>query len=166
VSRPSTIDKAALRQALVERLSEELASRFKAARAAEAGATDPQNKAENKYDTRGLELSYLAAGQGRQIAELQASIAEIQAMTLRDFTASEPAGLSALVTLACATPGEDETIYFIAPGGGGSDVQMGKREVVVITPLSPLGRQLIGKKKGDEFSLTNRGPLHRVLAVC
>ena len=166
MSRTPTIDKAKLREALVGRLREELTSRFQAARAAEAGATDPQNKAENKYDTRGLELSYLAAGQGRQIVELQASIAEIEAMTVRDFTPGEPAGLGALVTLASAAPGEAETLYFIAPGGGGTEVQMGRKEIVIITPVSPLGRQLIGKKKGDEFTLARTGPTHRILAVC
>jgi hypothetical protein len=162
VSRPTPIDKAALRQAIVDRLREDLVRSFAAARAAEAGATDPQNKAENKYDTRGLELSYLAAGQARRVADLEATVDQFQAMPLRDFAPDEAAGLGAVVTVAM---GKDEATYFLAPQGGGTEVVVGKREVFVITPLSPLGQQLIGKKKGDTFSLTPRGPTQQVIGI-
>jgi len=164
VSRSPAIDKSAVREALLTRLREELASRFKAGREAEAGATDPQNKAENKYDTRGLELSYLAAGQSRQIAQLEANIAEIQSMPLRDFAPTEAAGVGALVTVAPAS-GTEETVYFLAPGGGGTELTMGRREIVVITPASPLGQQLVGQKKDHTFALGRSGPSQRIVGV-
>lgn len=42
-----------------------------------AAATDPDSKAEGKYDTRSLELSYLAAGQARQAGALLDAIEQL-----------------------------------------------------------------------------------------
>ena len=51
---------------IIQQLTGEVEVLFKAARAAHAEATHEQSKAEDKYDTRGLEASYLARGQSRQ----------------------------------------------------------------------------------------------------
>ena len=64
------MNKSALIKKIVEHLSAELALYHKAARATHAEATHEQSKPENKYDTRGLEASYLARGQSRQAAEI------------------------------------------------------------------------------------------------
>ena len=61
-------DKKALRRQLIEHLMERLSGFDKSAREAHAEATHEQNKAENKYDTRAIEASYLAEGQARQAA--------------------------------------------------------------------------------------------------
>ncbi len=158
------IDKVKLLASIVAKIREDLARGLEAARAAEAGATDPQNKAENKYDTRGLELSYLAAGQGRQILDLQATLAQFQSMTVRDFSPEEAINVGALVTLTSATAGEGEW-YFLAPRGGGTEVRLGKTDVVVMTPLSPLGKALMGQKQGAQFSLGKGTPSLRIAAV-
>ena len=46
----------------------------RAAKASHAEATAEENRAENKYDTRGLEASYLATGQANKVLELEAAI--------------------------------------------------------------------------------------------
>lgn len=56
------MDKRALIKKIVAQLEAELALLTKAARSAHAEATHESSKAENKYDTRGLEASYLARG--------------------------------------------------------------------------------------------------------
>ena len=61
------MNKRALVKKIIAQLQKELESYTRAARTAHAEATDPQNKAENKYDTRGLESAYLASAQSRQI---------------------------------------------------------------------------------------------------
>ena len=43
-----------------------------------AAATDPGSKAEGKYDTRSLEMSYLAAGQARQAEALGEGIEKLR----------------------------------------------------------------------------------------
>ena len=108
--------KPALLKAIIARLDAELALSLHAARIAAAGATDEQNKAENKYDTRGLELSYLAAGQGRQIAETEAAIGQLRTLALRDFGPLDPIDLSAVITLESRKKTADtQPLYFLAP---------------------------------------------------
>ena len=66
------VNKQSLVKKIIARLTGELELYAKAAHAAHAEATHEQSKAENKYDTRGLEASYLARGQSKQAAELEA----------------------------------------------------------------------------------------------
>ena len=40
------------------------------------------------------------------------------------------------------------SFYFIGPRAGGMEVVQDKKEVLVITPQSPLGAQLMEKKQG------------------
>ena len=68
-------------------------------RATRAEATHEQSKAENKYDTRGPEASYLARGQSRQAAEIQAAIAAFEKLDTRKFGAGEPIDVGAFVEL-------------------------------------------------------------------
>jgi hypothetical protein len=84
------MNKAIIIQHIVDKLTADLSLYFKAASAARDEATHEQSKAENKYDTRGLEASYLARGQARQVAELEASIQQVRMMTQRAFSANDP----------------------------------------------------------------------------
>ena len=156
------VKKTALLKAIITRLDAELALSRAAARTAADGATDEQNKAENKYDTRGLELSYLAAGQGRQMAEAEATIGQLRALPLREFAPGDQIDLSALITLEAA---EEQPLYFLAPRGGGTEVRCGGHAVLVITPQSPLGRQLLGRRAGDRVSFGRDGRTHRIAVV-
>ena len=61
-------NKALLHQKILARLAADQELLLQSARAAHAEATDEQNKAENKYDTRALEASYLAQGQANRTA--------------------------------------------------------------------------------------------------
>ena len=144
------MNKRALIKKIVARLTEELEVYFRAAQASRAEATHEQSKAENKYDTRGLEASYLARGQSKQAAEIQEAIAAFEKLDARKFVASEPIDVGAFVELEL---NGETTAYFIGPRAGGTEVLHDKREVLVITPHSPLGGQLLGLKQGDVLKL-------------
>jgi transcription elongation GreA/GreB family factor len=141
---------------ILGKLADELEVYFRAAKFARAEATHEQNKAENKYDTRGLEASYLAHGQSKQAAELEAAIADFENLNARAFTKEEPIGVGALVELEV---GGDTSFYFIGPRAGGTEVLHDRKEILVITPQSPLGTQLTGKKAGDQLELKFGGEL-------
>ena len=64
------MNKRALIRKIIARLTEELAVDSRAANASRAEATHEQNKAGDKYDTRGLETSYLARGQSNRRRKL------------------------------------------------------------------------------------------------
>jgi transcription elongation GreA/GreB family factor len=139
---------------IIARLREDLALYHKAALAARAEATHEQSKAENKYDTRGLEASYLARGQSKQAAEIEQAIAQFEKLVPRDFGPTDPIDTGALVELQSS---REKTLYFIGPRAGGTEVIFEKREVLVITPESPLGTQLLGKKQGQKCRLEIAG---------
>jgi hypothetical protein len=151
------VDKRALVDLIIAHLTAELERFANAARSAQAEATNEQSKAENKYDTRGLEASYLAHGQSRQARETELARQQFANLPLRAFRPEDPIDLGALVEL-------DGTLYFLGPSAGGTEVMHEGREVLVITPQSPLGQQLIGKRQGDRIS-TARGQSPTITAV-
>jgi transcription elongation GreA/GreB family factor len=150
----TAMNKRAIIKKIVARLTDELEVYFRAAQFSRAEATHESSKAESKYDTRGLEASYLARGQSKQAAELEAAITEFQKLPVKTFGVGEAIDLGALVELE---HGNENTIYFIGPRAGGTEVVHDKKEILVITPQSPLGEQLLGKKSGDQPQLTFGG---------
>src|SRR5580698_4886368 len=106
------MNKRALIKKIIGRLAEELEVYFRAARASRTEATHEQSKAENKYDTRGLEASYLARGQSKQAAEIQGAIAAFEKLNARAFGEGDPVDLGAFVEVEM--DGE-KSAYFIGP---------------------------------------------------
>jgi len=158
------VNKRAILKKIIAKLTGELEVYFRAAQYARAEATHEQNKAENKYDTRGLEASYLARGQSKQAAELEAAIVEFEKLTVRPSAADEAIGLGALVEIE---HGGEKSYYFLGPRAGGTEVIHDHKEILVITPQSPLGEQLMGKKAGDTPQLNFGGAkqIARVIRV-
>ncbi len=153
------VDKARLKTELIAMLSGALATAERAHAAAVEGATSEEARPENDKDTRGLEQSYLARGQAQRVAELEAAVAEVTILALRSFTAADPIALSALVTVD--EDGEDHQ-FFVAPHGGGNVLAGG---VQVVTPSSPLGRALLGKRIDDEIEVRLPGRVRQLVVA-
>lgn len=68
------MDKLWLQQQVLQRLADDLQRVEQAARFAHETATHEENIAENKYDTLGLEASYLATGQARRAEALRQAL--------------------------------------------------------------------------------------------
>jgi len=152
-------DKSALRAELLQSLTGTLETARAAHAAAVAGATDDEARPENDKDTRGLEQSYLARGQAQRVAELEAAVAELGALGLRAFGATDRIALGALVTVE-----EDgrEHQFFVAPHGGGTVLSGGAQ---VVTPSSPLGRALVGRRVDDEVEVQLPGRLRGFVII-
>ena len=159
-----TLNKDAIIAQIIAALAGELEGYARAARAAFAYATDEQCKAENKYDTRGLESSYLARGQSRQAAEVQQAMQQYGALVPREFAPGEPIQVGAVVEVE--RKGE-RMMYFVGPGAGGTELLCEGREVLVITPNSPVGQQLLGRRQGERVQLGvgGAGESYRVASV-
>ena len=149
-SRCRRMNKRAIIKKITAKLTEELSVYLRAAAYARDEATHEQNKAENKYDTRGLEASYLARGQSKQAAELEAAIVEFERVGVRKFAVGDAIAVGALVELE---QGGEKFFYFLGPRAGGTEVIHDKNEILVITPQSPLGEQLQGKKANETSQL-------------
>lgn len=159
------MNKNTLRQAIINAIRQDLETATKAADTARETATSKETVAENKYDTFGLEASYLAHGQSKRAAELLQAIDCYESLPFAQFTETEEIALSALVTLNADEKGTKH--FFIGPDAGGLKVQWQDIEVMIITPHTPLGRQLIGKQLDDEVELIIKGQpaLYQIIAI-
>jgi len=144
------MNKRVLIKKIIARLTDELTVYFRAAQFSRAEATHESSKAESKYDTRGLEASYLARGQSKQAAEIEAAIAEFQKLGAKTLAAGTGIELGALIELEMAG---EKNFYFLGPRAGGTEIDHDRKVILVITPQSPLGEQLMGKKSGDRPQL-------------
>jgi transcription elongation GreA/GreB family factor len=143
------ISKAKIIQEIIRQLGAELETLAGASAKMHADASDESNKAEDQYDTRGLETAYIASSQARQATATEEALAAYQALTPVKFTAQSPVALTAIVELD--NRGE-RLWYFIGPKAGGIEVG----NLMVITPESPIGQELIGKHVGDKFTFRNQ----------
>ncbi|AHL75567.1 elongation factor GreAB [Stutzerimonas stutzeri] len=143
------MDKTHLQTLIIDKLLTDLRIAKDALKASHEAATHAESKAENKYDTRGLEAAYLADGQRRRVAEIEAALASYRNLSVRDLT-GEPIRLGALVSLELAS---GFRWVFLGPDAAGMSVKVDQAEVLVISPHSPLGRALLGCREGDEGEL-------------
>lgn len=158
------MNKTALIEKIVADLMARIAAYETAARAAHAEATHEESKAEDKYDTRGLEAGYLAQGQARQMAETAEALADYKRMRPRTFPADEGIDIGALVEVTGPT---EKLLYFVGPSAGGTEITVGRKTVIVITLQSPIGQLLSGRKAGDRVKMKIDGLMTdlRVTAV-
>lgn len=155
------MNKQAILDQILAVLNAELAALTRAAQGAFAAATDPDSKAENKYDTRNLEASYVARGQAQRVAELQEAVRAFGTLSRNALALDAAVTLGALVSLE--TP-EERAHYFLGPFAGGTEIVQDGQEVVVITPASALGQKLIGRREGETVAL-RPGLVAKVVAV-
>lgn len=145
------MDKSWLQQQVLQRLADDLLHTEQAARAAHETATHEENIAENKYDTLGLEASYLATGQARRAEAIREAMALWRQFCPRPYNDSQGIQLGALVCLVDAEDQQQQ--IFLGPPGGSMTLNSGDERVQVISGESPLGQALLGKCEGDEVSI-------------
>ncbi|WP_339543838.1 GreA/GreB family elongation factor [Pseudomonas sp. RA_35y_Pfl2_P32] len=149
------MNKQNVHQLLLEKLAIDFDVAQRAAQTAYETATHEENIAENKYDTLGLEASYLAAGQAKRVEEIRQALTLCQNMPLGAYDAQQGIQIGSLLGL------EDEQgrqqWLFLAPDAAGLKVYLVGQLITVITPRSPLGNSLRGKFEGDEVEIVVAG---------
>ncbi len=153
-TQPQPLDKGALLDAVLAKLTADVEQLAAQAAATREGATHEEARPENDKDTRSIEASYLARGQAQRVEDTAEAIARLKFMEVRTFKASDEISLSALVTLE----GDDGAqVHFVVPTAGGLEVTVAGTVVRLVTPASPVGRELMGKCEGDDFFVTILG---------
>jgi len=132
-------------------LAADLATLFRAAKAAHAAATHAECLPDNKYDTTALEASYIAQGQANRAQEIRRALDCYRSLTLQDFSETTPIRLTALVTLE-DDDGNRRTV-FLGPMAGGLRLPADDGDITLVTPASPLGSSLLGKVVDDEIEV-------------
>lgn len=157
------MNKTAVYRLMLEKLAIDLDVLQRAAQTAYEAATHEENVAENKYDTLGLEASYLATGQARRVEEIRQALKNCQAMTLAPYNAAQGIQVGALVNLE-AENGSAQWL-FLAPDAAGLKLSHDGHSITVITPRSPLGAALLGKQLDDEVQINVSGAT-QLFTVC
>ncbi|WP_307733098.1 GreA/GreB family elongation factor [Stigmatella ashevillensis] len=155
------IDKRALMAQLAERLqhSDRLAHRAQAE--AREAARSLATESEKKEDGRAaIEYGSLATGQSARARRLHEELGVLaafsEAQTPR-FRRGDPVALGALVDVRTEDEkGYDERTFFVLPVGAGTELTGpgGDGFLSVITPASPVGRALLGRRAGDSVDVT------------
>lgn len=160
-SSKSAIAKIELLGALDAELRRQLEETKAASLDAAAYATDVESRAESKWDTQGLEASYLAAGQASHARELAADMETLDQYRKVLLAPQDSVGVGAFVI--CDVDGSIDR-YYLVPIAGGHDLVVGKVTVTTISLLTPIGRALRGKQAGADFQLPN-GMTGRIVEV-
>ncbi|MFT7518856.1 MAG: transcription elongation GreA/GreB family factor [Kiritimatiellia bacterium] len=148
--------------ATIEHLTAELHTLIQVTKDALDEATGEQSRAENKYDTRGLEASYLAGAQSERLLELKRVLSFYGVLPTDDRDADAPIGMGSLVRIE---ESGRESWCLIAPDGRGRRVHVGDAALTLVSPTSPLGRSLIGGRTDDEVLLHAPQGV-REIAIC
>jgi hypothetical protein len=140
------MDKVEIVRALKEQLREQYSRAIAAVQDAADAATGEDSKAESKYDTRGLEASYLAAGQVAQADQLKRELAAVEAFDFPNLSDDSPIKPGALVEAKL----DGQTVhYLLAPGGGGLTIDIDDGgQVTVLGIEAPLRGNLLDQKVG------------------
>ena len=149
------MDKQKVLKQVIEQLEKNLEVLIQSAHDAKDAATHEDSKAENKYDTRGLEASYLAGAQAKRAGELRESINKLKKVELREYGEKDEIESMAIVTVE----NEDELQkkFFLVPIEGGAKIQHDGSTYFFVTPDSPMGQCLWNQAVGHEFEFTIKG---------
>lgn len=140
------MNKKKLVAAFIEQLESDLKAMKAAAQATHEAATHEESKAENEYDTRGLEASYLAGAQAKRAAEIDETLAQFRNLEIKSFSKADGIQSTALVKVKMH---QKPSWLFLMPQGGGLKLTFEKENVQVVTPQSSLGQSLLGLHAGD-----------------
>lgn len=151
-------DKEKVLNLVLKELRQNLEVLVKSAFEAKEFSTNEESKAENKYDTRGLEASYLASGQAQRAQKLKEQIYLIEKVELQRL--SGKAGIGSIVEVLIE---ESQKKYLFLLPSGGVEVDYHGEKIQTITIESPIGNNLHENESGHEFEIN--GKLYEVVEV-
>jgi len=143
------MDKQFLVEQLAERLRESASAARKASQAAAETARDGATPAEKREDARvALEFSGLAKGQTARAARVAAELSTLEIFRPAQLAPRSPIALGAVVEVEDEAQGRT---FFLAPVGAGIELTGpgGDGFLSVVTPISPVGKDVLGKRVGD-----------------
>jgi hypothetical protein len=145
-------------------LEKDLQALKEAAKATLDAATHEESKAENQYDTRGLEAAYLAGAQAKRATEIEEVLNLFHTLLFKEFGPQDKVDSTALVDIEL--DGKKSTLLMM-PKGGGVSLKLNDRTIQIVTPNSQLGETLIGLGVNEvaEFEVGPKVRECRVLAI-
>lgn len=150
----SVLSKPEVIAALARELETSLARMVAAFEDTRKGATHEENRSEGDKDMRATEQSYLARGQAMRAEEIAEELQRLATSPPRAFRPDEPITAGALVRIESES--KASRWFLLLSQGGGTELEVGDARVTVISPASPLGAILYGRKIGEDFEFRIR----------
>ncbi|HVK76923.1 MAG TPA: GreA/GreB family elongation factor [Kofleriaceae bacterium] len=151
------------KQFLLSQLIDQLSASAQVAKAArDAAATEAREgatPAEKREDARtAIEQGGLARAQDRRLREAESAVAALLAFRPAAARTGAVIGLGAVVEIEDEDTGEGRT-FFLAPAGAGMTLTGpgGDGYLSVVTPSSPVGKAVLGRRVGDVIDVTIDG---------
>lgn len=149
------MDKQLMVEQLAARIRDTLDVALREQEAAAVEARDGASPSEKRDDARtALEFSNLARAQGRRALAAKEELARIES-----FRPGPAGGRVSLGDIVEIEDGATGRTIFLAPAGAGIELTMpdGDGFVTVVTPASPLGKAILGRKLGESVEITVQG---------
>jgi len=137
-------------QTILERLDSELKTAERGRATAQHDANEAEGAMISRYDTFKEEAQYLMGGFDKRIREINQKISLLRQVAEAKYPTDQSAVAGSLVTVEGKS---GSLIYLLLPAGGGETVEIAGRSVLVVTPQSPVGRQLLKKRIDDQLTL-------------
>jgi transcription elongation GreA/GreB family factor len=153
------MDKRALVEQLMSRIQQAAAVAQRAGEDAATIARDGATAAEKREDARvALEYQSLAKGQERRADGARADLAALERFRPGPIARRAPIAVGAVVELE-VEDGDEGRTFFLAPVGAGVELSGpgGDGFLSVVTPASPIGRAVLGRRMGDTIEVEVRG---------
>jgi transcription elongation GreA/GreB family factor len=152
------VDKTQLLAQLADRLRESAVIAERAGAEAAEMAREGATPAERRDDARvALEYGGMAKGQARRAARARSELNQLAAFATRALPRGGRIELGSIVEVE-AEDGQGRT-FLLAPVGAGIELVMpgGDGFLSVVTPSSPLGRAVLGRRVGDIVEVVIEG---------
>ena len=151
------MDKRFLVEQLAARLRESAAVARRAGLSASEEAREGATPAEKREDARvALEQGSLARGQAERAKRVAAELHALEIFRPTGLRADDPVALGAIVEVEDEAQGRT---FFLAPVGAGVELHGpgGDGFLSVVTPQSPVGRAVLGRRTGETIEVTIEG---------
>jgi transcription elongation GreA/GreB family factor len=151
------MDRLALVEQLASRIRQAAATAERAGQDAAQSAREGATPAEKREDARvALEQQSLAKGYGTRADRARAELAALEAFRPARLDGGARVGVGAIVEIE---DGHEGRTLFLAPLGAGIELPGpgGDGFLSVVTPASPVGRAVLGRRRGDTIEIDVRG---------
>ncbi|HWO22251.1 MAG TPA: GreA/GreB family elongation factor [Kofleriaceae bacterium] len=155
------MDKAQLVDQLVAQLEASVRAALAARDSLAAEAREGATPDEKREDARAAhQVAGLGRAQQRRAQQVRAELDSLAGFRPRPLPASAAIGVGAIVEIEDAETREGRT-FFLAPVGAGATLTGpgGDGILSVVTPVSPIGRAVLGRRMRDVVDVTVDGEL-------
>lgn len=154
-----TMDKEDLLRQLTAQLRRTAAGASEAAGEAAEGARAAADPTDRQSDAgSAVELARMARAQDQRRRRALGELEALASFHPRPLPESAPVSVGAIVEIEDEESGEGRT-FFLAPAGAGATLlgPGGDGHLTAVTPSSPVGRAVLGRRVGDVIDVTING---------